>query len=109
MHTKLQPHQKCISDSCPPLLSPFTPKGITRILMISPFAVTIGTEMIGLIDNKINGPGRTMASISLRDLNNLNKMLGMKEELVSKMKASDHNMQAIKEEYEVYSLLNLQM
>ena len=36
-----------------------------------------------------------------QDLNNLNKMLGMKEELVSKMKASDKNMQALKEEYEV--------
>ena len=36
-----------------------------------------------------------------QDLNNLNKMLGMKEDLVNKMKASDKNMEDIKSEYEV--------
>ena len=41
-----------------------------------------------------------------QDLNNLNKMLGMKEDLVNKMKASDKNMLDIKAEYEV-KLANL--
>ena len=63
--------------------------------------VEVGAGDLAVISEEMQKEHQARRAKLNEDLNNLNKMLGMKEDLVVKMKASDQNFEQIKADYEV--------